>query len=71
MVPYTFRNENAFLPLDFRHATDPAHYGDAFAEYAVFWSLRIDGLFSDNADTVREARDQFVPADQLGVTGSD
>jgi len=24
VVPYTFRNENAFLPLDFRHATDPA-----------------------------------------------
>ena len=36
VVPYTFRNENAFLPLDFRHGTDPAQYGDAFGEYALF-----------------------------------
>ena len=62
VVPYTFRNENAFLPLDFRHGTDPAQYGDAFAEYALFWSLGVDGLFSDNADTAREARDEFVAA---------
>ena len=68
VVPYTFRNENAFLPLDFRHGTDPAQYGDAFGEYAVFWSLGVDGLFSDNADTAREARDH-VASGQLGVTG--
>ena len=54
--PYTFRNENNFLPLDFRRGTDPAQYGDAFAEYALFYSLGIDGLFSDNADTAVEAR---------------
>jgi glycerophosphoryl diester phosphodiesterase len=69
VVPYTFRNENAFLPLDFRHATDPAQYGDAFAEYALFWSLGIDGLFSDNPDTALEARDQHVASGQVGVTG--
>ena len=62
MVPYTFRNENAFLPLDFRRGTDPAQYGNAFAEYELFFSLGIDGLLSDNPDTAREARDGFVRA---------
>jgi glycerophosphoryl diester phosphodiesterase len=60
VVPYTFRNENTFLPLDFRRGTDPAQYGDAFAEYELFFSLGVDGLFSDNSDTAREARDEFV-----------
>jgi glycerophosphoryl diester phosphodiesterase len=59
VVPYTFRNENAFLPLDFRRGADPAEYGDAFAEYELFFSLGIDGLFSDNPDTAREARDSY------------
>jgi len=62
VVPYTFRNENAFLPLDFRRGTDPAQYGNAFAEYELFFSLGVDGLFSDNPDTAREARDDFVRA---------
>jgi glycerophosphoryl diester phosphodiesterase len=62
VVPYTFRNENTFLPLDFRRGTDPTAYGDAFAEYALFFSLGVDGLFSDNSDTAREARDEFVAA---------
>ena len=60
VVPYTFRNENSFLPLDFRRGTDPAQYGNAFAEYELFFSLGVDGLFSDNSDTAREARDEFV-----------
>ncbi len=62
VVPYTFRNENSFLPLDFRVGTDPAQYGNAFAEYELFFSLGVDGLFSDNPDTAREARDEFVRA---------
>jgi glycerophosphoryl diester phosphodiesterase len=62
VVPYTFRNENAFLPLDYRRGTDPAQYGNAFAEYELFFSLGVDGLFSDNSDTAREARDEFVRA---------
>ena len=57
--PYTFRNENTFLPLELRRGTppDPARYGDAFAEYEQFLGLGVDGLFSDNADTAVEARD--------------
>jgi glycerophosphoryl diester phosphodiesterase len=55
--PYTFRNENAFLPLELRSSADPAAYGNAFAEYEQFFELGVDGLFSDNSDTAVEARD--------------
>ena len=54
--PYTFRNENAFLPASLRRGTDPAAYGDAFSEYRWFFALGVDGVFSDNPDTAVEAR---------------
>ncbi|GLZ33260.1 glycerophosphoryl diester phosphodiesterase [Lentzea sp. NBRC 105346] len=52
---WTFRNENNFLPADFRSSADPAAYGKAFAEYEVFLQQGIDGLFADNPDTAIEA----------------
>jgi glycerophosphoryl diester phosphodiesterase len=55
--PYTFRNENQFLPLELRSSSDPNAYGNAFGEYELFFGLGVDGLFSDNADTAVEARD--------------
>jgi glycerophosphoryl diester phosphodiesterase len=55
--PYTFRNENEFLPLELRSGPDRAAYGNAFAEYDQFYGLGVDGLFSDNPDTAVEARD--------------
>jgi len=55
--PYTFRNENAFLPLELRAGADPAAYGNAFAECEQFFTLGVDGVFSDNSDTAVEARD--------------
>jgi glycerophosphoryl diester phosphodiesterase len=54
--PYTFRNENTFLPLELRSSTDPAAYGDARSEYEQFFDLGVDGLFSDNADTAVRSR---------------
>ena len=54
--PYTFRNENVFLPTDLRRGDDPADYGDALAEYAAFFAAGVDGLFSDNPDTALVAR---------------
>jgi glycerophosphoryl diester phosphodiesterase len=54
--PYTFRNENQFLPLELRFGADPNAYGNAIAEYEQFFGLGVDGLFSDNADTAVEAR---------------
>ncbi|MFB9906765.1 glycerophosphodiester phosphodiesterase [Allokutzneria oryzae] len=58
--PFTFRNENTFLPADFRTSTDPAQYGRAFEEYALIFKQGVDGLFSDNPDTAVAAREEFL-----------
>jgi len=55
--PYTFRDENQFLPLELRSSADPNAYGNAFAEYEQFFELGVDGLFTDNPDTAVAARD--------------
>ena len=57
VVPYTLRNENRFLPIDFRIGADLNAYGDAFAEYDLFYGLGVDGVFTDNPDTAVEARE--------------
>ncbi|MFI1396708.1 glycerophosphodiester phosphodiesterase [Streptomyces sp. NPDC020681] len=49
--PYTMRNENVFLPADFRRGTDPNAYGDVFGAFKVYFETGIDGIFTDNADT--------------------
>ncbi|MCX6462928.1 MAG: glycerophosphodiester phosphodiesterase family protein, partial [Pseudonocardiales bacterium] len=54
--PYTFRNENQFLPADLRRGASPTDYGDAFAEYAAFFAAGVDGVFADNPDTAVAAR---------------
>jgi glycerophosphoryl diester phosphodiesterase len=56
--PYTFRNENTFLPVEWQRGANPADYGNAFAEYRQFYGLGVDGLFSDNPDTAVAARDE-------------
>ena len=57
--PYTMRNENSFLPADFRRGTDPNAYGDAFGAFKTYFETGIDGIFSDNADTALLAREDF------------
>jgi glycerophosphoryl diester phosphodiesterase len=54
--PYTFRNENTFLPAELRSSANPADYGNAIAEDVQFFKLGVDGIFTDNADTAVEAR---------------
>ncbi|MEI7031942.1 glycerophosphodiester phosphodiesterase [Streptomyces pratensis] len=49
--PYTMRNENAFLPADFRRGSDPNAYGDVFGACAAYFATGIDGLFCDHPDT--------------------
>jgi glycerophosphoryl diester phosphodiesterase len=56
-VAYTFRNENNFLPTDLRTSANPADYGNAFEEYRRYFATGLDGVFSDNADTAKAARD--------------
>ncbi|MFI1970951.1 glycerophosphodiester phosphodiesterase [Streptomyces cinnamoneus] len=58
--PYTMRNENSFLPADFRRGSDPNGYGDAFAAFKTYFATGIDGIFSDNCDTAALARADFV-----------
>ncbi len=59
--PYTFRNENTFLPADLREGDPPSPVfpratGDAPAEYRLFFDLGVDGVFSDNPDTAVAVR---------------
>ncbi|WP_274556174.1 glycerophosphodiester phosphodiesterase [Streptomyces spiramyceticus] len=58
--PYTLRNENTFLPADFRRGTDPAAYGDAFGAFKAYFEQGIDGIFSDNPDTALLAAADFA-----------
>ncbi|MFD8738671.1 glycerophosphodiester phosphodiesterase [Streptomyces sp. NPDC059618] len=58
--PYTMRNENPFLPANFRKGTAPDAYGDPFGAFAVYFATGIDGVFTDNADTAVLARADFL-----------
>ncbi|MGN9891517.1 glycerophosphodiester phosphodiesterase [Micromonospora sp. L31] len=53
---WTFRAENQFLPADFRIGADPNARGDIIAEYELFYSLGLDGVFADQPDTAVAAR---------------
>jgi glycerophosphoryl diester phosphodiesterase len=55
--PFTFRNENAFLPADLRRGDDPAAHGDAATEYERFYDLGVDAVFSDFPDVAVAVRD--------------
>lgn len=61
--PYTHRNENAFLPADFRRGTDPNAYGDSFGALKRYLETGIDGIFSDNTDTALLAAADFTARD--------
>ncbi|GGS19936.1 glycerophosphodiester phosphodiesterase [Actinokineospora fastidiosa] len=56
--PYTFRAENQFLPANLRSSTNPADYGDLFAELDAFWRAGVDGVFADNPDIAVVSRDE-------------
>ncbi|MFC5181285.1 glycerophosphodiester phosphodiesterase [Actinomadura harenae] len=60
VVPYTFRNENQFLPKDLRNGTAPGDYGQIFKEYDTYFKAGIDGMFTDNSDTAYRARQDFL-----------
>ncbi|MFI6147937.1 glycerophosphodiester phosphodiesterase [Streptomyces sp. NPDC051109] len=59
--PYTARNENTFLPAEYRKGTDPNAYGDAFGAFKRYFEQGIDGIFTDNADTGLLAAEAFRP----------
>jgi glycerophosphoryl diester phosphodiesterase len=63
VMPFTFRNENEFLPAGRRRggpagngvAAPADTYGDAFGEYQQYVSLGVDAVFSDDPDTALAA----------------
>ncbi len=57
--PYTYRNENSFLPAELREGTAEDDYGRALDEQLLFWQLGVDGIFTDNPDTGVESRRLF------------
>ncbi|WP_327734622.1 glycerophosphodiester phosphodiesterase [Streptomyces nojiriensis] len=59
--PYTARNENSFLPAEYRKGTDPAAYGDALGAFRTYFEQGIDGIFTDNPDTGLLAAEAFRP----------
>lgn len=63
VVVYTFRDENQFLPADFRTGTDPNAKGDIFGELDTFFRTGIDAVFSDYPDTAVAARDWWEDRD--------
>jgi len=50
--PYTFRNEQRRLARDYM--------GDSTNEYLAFYSLGVDGVFTDFTDTALAARDTYL-----------
>ncbi len=63
VVVYTFRDENQFLPADFRNGDDPNAKGDIFGELQAFFDTGIDAVFSDYPDTAVAARDWWEDRD--------
>jgi len=47
VVVWTFRAENAFLPLERRHGDAPADHGDLSGYLGAFYALGVDAVFSD------------------------
>ncbi|PZP18366.1 MAG: glycerophosphodiester phosphodiesterase, partial [Sphingomonas hengshuiensis] len=45
--PWTFRSENAFLPIGLRSGADPAAHGRVTAEIRAYIDFGVDGFFTD------------------------
>jgi glycerophosphoryl diester phosphodiesterase len=54
------RDENNFLPADYRTSRDRSAPGDAIAEYLRFFDVGVDGVFSDYSDTAVKARTTWL-----------
>jgi glycerophosphoryl diester phosphodiesterase len=57
---WTLRDENRYLPTNFRTGTEPNAKGDSRAETWAFLDAGVDGVFSDHADTTVAARDDWL-----------
>lgn len=55
VVGWTFRQENQFLPAQFRSGTDPNATADMAGEIRAFLAAGMDGFFTDHPDLGYEA----------------
>ena len=60
VFPWTFRAENAFLPLAARSSAAEQEHGDLELEIGAFLAAGVDGFFTDQPDIGVRARDAFV-----------
>jgi glycerophosphoryl diester phosphodiesterase len=58
---WTMRDENQFLPADYRIGTDPNAKGNAIAEDHRFFDIGVDGIFTDHPDTGVAALESWHP----------
>ncbi|MFJ5993804.1 glycerophosphodiester phosphodiesterase family protein [Streptomyces sp. NPDC092370] len=54
--PYTFRAENQFLPDRLRRGSGANDFGDAFAEYTLYYRMGVDAVVTDFPDLAVMAR---------------
>lgn len=59
VIPWTFRNENTFLPKEYRVGTKDSQYGRGRDEIVTYLKTGIDGFFTDQPDTGYQAREQL------------
>ncbi|MGW6461807.1 glycerophosphodiester phosphodiesterase family protein [Streptomyces sp. NPDC055078] len=58
---YTFRAENQYLPPALRRGRRPEGFGDALAEYALYYGIGVDAVVTDFPDIAVIARDHGAP----------
>ncbi len=59
VVPYTYRAENRFLPVQWRSSGDLNAFGDLAGELEQAFRVGVDGVFTDQPDIAVVARQQF------------
>lgn len=64
---WTMRDENNFLPADFRIGAAKAAHGDAAAEYRRFVEAGVDGFFTDDTAVARAALGLAPPEITMSV----
>lgn len=64
---WTMRDENNFLPADFRTSDDVADVGDAAGEYRAFFDVGVDGVFSDYCASAVAARAEWLAGRRVTV----
>ncbi|MCW2816329.1 MAG: glycerophosphodiester phosphodiesterase [Nocardioides sp.] len=57
---YTVRDENQFLPVNFRVGVDPVAKGDVRGEIVQLLDAGVDGFFADFPDSGVDARDSWL-----------